>query len=312
MDVRNARFSPPLPASTLMVVSGFARPEFLVEVEAIAAGPASESLTVARSAKSGGQDFTASEFDDIDPMRTIAVLPTAAIEQHGPHLPVGVDTFLNRGPLEPLAKRVPADLDMRILPMQAIGKSNEHIWQKGTISGTAHTLIDLWFEIGQSVSRAGVKKLVIVNSHGGNVSIIDIVARELRVRESMLVVKTAWSSFATPEGLVSDVEKRHGIHAGDVETSEMLHFQPDLVDMGKAEDFPLDRGARRAAVQISAADGPARLWLDRLRPQSVGRRRRRRQSDRPSAVGDSPRRRLQAMLELLAEVEAMPLPGTRG
>jgi len=148
------------------------------------------------------QDFTAAEFADIDPTKTIAILPTAAIEQHGPHLPVGVDTFLNRGPLDMLAATVPADLDIRILPIQAVGKSNEHIWQKGTISSTAHTLIDLWFEIGQSVSRAGVKKLVIVNSHGGNVSIIDIVARELRVKEQMLVVKTSWSAFATPEGMV--------------------------------------------------------------------------------------------------------------
>src|ERR1700749_2035955 len=177
------------------------------------------------------QDFTAAEFADIDPHKTIAILPTAAIEQHGPHLPVGVDTFLNRGPLDMLAGAVPAGLDIRILPIQAIGKSNEHIWQKGTISGTAHTLIDLWTEIGQSVSRAGVKKLVIVNSHGGNEEIIGIVARELRVREGMLVVKVSWSRFAPPHGLLTDLERRHGIHAGDVETSMMLHFRPELVDM---------------------------------------------------------------------------------
>ena len=125
------------------------------------------------------QDFTAAEFANIDPNKTIAILPTAAIEQHGPHLPVGVDTFLNRGPLDMLAEAAPAELDIRILPVQAVGKSNEHIWQKGTISGTAHTLIDLWFEIGQSVSRAGVKKLVIVNSHGGNVSIIDVASHKV-------------------------------------------------------------------------------------------------------------------------------------
>ena len=253
------------------------------------------------------QDFTASEFDGIDPMKTIAVLPTAAIEQHGPHLPVGVDTFLNRGPLEALARRVPADLDIRILPVQAIGKSNEHIWQKGTISGTAHTLIDLWFEIGQSVSRAGVKKLVIVNSHGGNVSIIDIVARELRVRESMLVVKTAWSSFATPDGMVSDLEKRHGIHAGDVETSEMLHFQPDLVDMGKALDFRSIAARDEQRFRYLRPTGQhAYGWIaSDLNPAGAVGDASNATAERGEAIADA---QVTGFIELLREVEAIPLP----
>lgn len=254
------------------------------------------------------QDFTASEFDGIDPMKTIAVLPTAAIEQHGPHLPVGVDTFLNRGPLEALTKRVPADLDIRILPVQAIGKSNEHIWQKGTISGTAHTLIDLWFEIGHSVSRAGVKKLVIVNSHGGNVSIIDIVARELRVRESMLVVKTAWSSFATPDGMVSDLEKRHGIHAGDVETSEMLHFQPDLVDMGKAQDFRSIAARDEQRFRYLRPTGQhAYGWIaSDLNPAGAVGDATKATAERGEAIADA---QVAGFIELLREVEAIPLPG---
>src|SRR5205823_1683479 len=85
--------------------------------------PSLGGLTMAAFRKVWWQDFTAAEFDGIDPMRTIAVLPTAAIEQHGPHLPVGVDTFLNRGPLDMLTKRLPADMDVRILPVQTIGKS---------------------------------------------------------------------------------------------------------------------------------------------------------------------------------------------
>jgi creatinine amidohydrolase len=73
-------------------------------------------------------DFTAAEFEGLDPTRTIAVFPTAAVEQHGPHLPVGTDTIINEGHLELLSERLPADMDVRILPVQAIGKSNEHIW----------------------------------------------------------------------------------------------------------------------------------------------------------------------------------------
>ena len=189
-------------------------------------------------------DFTAPEYDNIDPTKTIAILPIAAIEQHGPHLPVGVDSLLNRGCIDLLIERAPPDLDIRILPVQQVGKSNEHIWAKGTVTMTAHTLIDSWFEIGQAVSRAGIKKLVFVNSHGGNELIMDIVGRELRVREQMLVVKTGWTRFQPPDGMLSDVEKRHGIHAGDLETSLMLHFHPQSGADGQGAGFPLDRGAR--------------------------------------------------------------------
>ena len=181
-------------------------------------------------------EFSAPEFQDIDPMHTIAILPIAAIEQHGPHLPVGTDTILNQGCLDLLVERAPADLDLRILQVQTAGKSNEHLWAKGTVTHTAHTLIDAWFELGQSVARTGIRKLVFINSHGGNESIMDIVARELRVREQMLVVKTGWTRF-TPDGMLSDLEKRHGIHGGDLETSLMLHFHPELVHMDKLQDF---------------------------------------------------------------------------
>jgi creatinine amidohydrolase len=256
-------------------------------------------------------DFTAAEFDGIDPMRTIAVLPTAAMEQHGPHLPVGVDTFLNRGPLDMLVPRIPANLDVRILPVQTVGKSNEHIWQKGTISSTAHTLIDLWTEIGQSISRTGVKKLVIVNSHGGNVSIIDIVARELRVSEQMLVVKTSWSAFATPDGLVSDLEKRHGIHAGDVETSEMLHFQPDLVDMAKARDFASVAARDEQQFKYLRPTGMhAYGWIaSDLNPSGAVGNAANATPERGRLIAEA---QVAGFIELLGEVATMPLPGTRG
>jgi creatinine amidohydrolase len=140
-------------------------------------------------------DFAAHEFAGLDPMKTIAVFPTAAVEQHGPHLPVGTDTIINQGCLDLLVGRCPADLDIRILPVQAVGKSNEHIWQIGTVTHTVTNLIDAWTQIGLEVARSGIRKLVFVNSHGGNVSILDIVARELRVRAGMLAVKSGWSQF---------------------------------------------------------------------------------------------------------------------
>ncbi len=177
------------------------------------------------------------DFADLDPKRVIAVLPTAAIEQHGPHLPVGTDTLIAEGMLERLRAQCPDDLDLRILPVQAVGKSNEHLHARGTLTLSAETALRAWTEIGLSVARAGLRKIVIVNSHGGNLDLISILARELRVQAGMLAVKTSWGAFGQPAGLFSAREAQFGIHGGDVETSLMLAFAPHTVDMARARDF---------------------------------------------------------------------------
>ncbi len=182
-------------------------------------------------------DYRSAEYAQIDPMRTIAILPTAAIEQHGPHLPVGVDMMINEGLLALLRERCPEDLDIRILPIQAVGKSNEHLHAPGTLTLSAENALRIWTEIGLSVARAGVRKIVIVNSHGGNLDLISILARELRVEAGMLAVKSQWGSFGQPEGLYSAEELAFGIHGGDVETSLMRAFRPELVDMGATRNF---------------------------------------------------------------------------
>lgn len=182
-------------------------------------------------------DFTAADFLAVDPEATIAVLPVAAIEQHGPHLPVGVDAQINQGFLDRFVEACPDDIDVRILPLQAVGKSNEHLWAKGTLTLTASTALQVWTEIGLSVARAGIRKLVIVNSHGGNADLISILARELRVQANMLAVTCSWGSFPEPVGLYSKHELQFGVHGGDWETSIMLALRADLVDMSKAEDF---------------------------------------------------------------------------
>ena len=182
-------------------------------------------------------DYRFAEFGATDPMTTIAVLPTAAIEQHGPHLPVGTDTLIAEGMLDEVRRTCPDDLDLRILPVQAVGKSNEHLWATGTLTLTAETALRAWREIGLSVARAGVRKIVIVNSHGGNLDLVSILARELRVEAGMLAVKCQWGGFGHPEGMYPADELRFGIHGGDVETSLMLHFRPHTVDMAAAAHF---------------------------------------------------------------------------
>ncbi|WP_299962521.1 creatininase family protein [uncultured Roseobacter sp.] len=182
-------------------------------------------------------DYRAPDFVDLDPMKTIAILPTAAIEQHGPHLPVGTDTLIGQGMLAELRVQAPADLDLRILPLQAVGKSNEHLWAAGTLTLSAATALSAWTEIGLSVARAGIRKIAIINSHGGNLDLVSILTRELRVQAGMLAVKCQWGAFGAPAHLYSEREQRFGIHGGDVETSLMLHFRPETVDMSKAQDF---------------------------------------------------------------------------
>ena len=220
-------------------------------------------------------DFPTTDYAAIDPEATIAVLPVAAIEQHGPHLPVSTDTTIMNGMLETVIARLPDDLDIRILPVQAVGKSNEHLHAPGTLTLPATTLIEAWTELGASVARAGVKKIVVVNSHGGNEEIMGIVdARTARAlqhaggEDELVALRPAGRAVS------ATLEDRYGIHGGDFETSLMLHFRPDLVDMTKAEDFASSVAARRAGIRAAAPDRNARLRLDRHRPQPARRGRR--------------------------------------
>jgi creatinine amidohydrolase len=182
-------------------------------------------------------DYTSPEFAALDRRRLIAVLPVSAIEQHGPHLPMSVDTTIVEGIVGRIIEGLPEALPVVFLPTQRIGKSNEHARYPGTLTLSIETLIRLWMEIGDCVAAAGVRKLVIFNSHGGQGMVGDIVARDLRVKHDMLVVATNTYSFGTPAGMFSAAETQHGIHGGDKETSVVLALRPDLVDMGRAADF---------------------------------------------------------------------------
>jgi creatinine amidohydrolase len=182
-------------------------------------------------------ELKSADFRGLDPEATIAILPVAATEQHGPHLPVTTDVAIAEGMIALLKQRLPPELRVLVLPIQAVGKSNEHLLSPGTLSLSAETLQHVLVEIGEGVYRAGLRKLILANSHGGNSAVLTTVARELRVRFGMLVVATHWRSFGLPEGMYDAVESRHGIHAGDIETSLMLSFRNELVNLDKAKNF---------------------------------------------------------------------------
>jgi creatinine amidohydrolase len=166
--------------------------------------------------------------------RWIAVLPLAAIEQHGLHLPLGVDSYIAEAYLARVHKLLPDDLPATFLPVQHIGISTEHLSYPGTLTLSTATAIAAWTELGESLARAGVRKLVLVTSHGGNVAAMESVARDLRARLGMLAVTVGWHRFGYPDGTFSADEKKHGIHGGDIETSLMLAAQPETVRMNKA------------------------------------------------------------------------------
>lgn len=255
-------------------------------------------------------DFATTAFQNIDPMETIALLPIAATEQHGPHLGCGTDATIARGMLKTVIPLLPEDLDLRILPIQSVGKSNEHLHAPGTLTIPATVLIDHWLALGQSVARAGIRKLVFVNSHGGNEEVMGIVARELRVTEGMLVAKTSWSRFGKPDGLFSDVENRFGIHGGDAETSLILHFRPHAVDMEKAEDFPSVVAKDEENFTLLRATGThAYAWIaSDLNPGGAVGEAAQATMEKGKALAEHQAR---GLITLLNDVRKASLPGAR-
>lgn len=204
--------------------------------------------------------MTWQEIAEADTGCWIAILPVASTEQHGPHLPLGVDTYIAEAYLARVHPLLPADLPATFLPLQRIGLSVEHIAYPGTLTLSAESVLRAWAEIGESVHRAGVRKLVMVTSHGGNVPSMDIVARDLRVRLKMLVVTCAWQNFGYPDGLFDAKERDHGIHGGAIETSLMLATRPDSVRLAQAPN----------ATPVTIEMEKSFKWLRSHRPAGFG------------------------------------------
>jgi creatinine amidohydrolase len=232
-----------------------------------------------------------------------------ATEQHGPHLPLAVDQALVDGIVAEALPRLPAQLPVLVLPTQAIGYSPEHSRFAGTLTLSVGTVIATWVEIGEAVARAGLKKLLIFNAHGGQVSVMDIVARELRTRCGLIVYSCSWWNLPLGDavtGLFSAEEHRFGVHAGEIETSMMLALRPSAVDMSRAADFKSASQARAARYPILGDGKSAKLgWhMQDYNPQGAA-------GNAAAATAEKGRALLQAAGEqlalLLQELSSLPL-----
>ena len=254
-------------------------------------------------------DLTTRDFALLDPALTVAVLPVAATEQHGPHLPLSVDQTLVDGIIAAALPLLPPDTPILFLPTQQVGYSPEHLGFDGTLTLSSATVIATWIELGECVARAGLKKLLLLNSHGGQVSVMDIVARELRTRCGLIVYSCSWWNLPLGDavnGLFSAQEHRFGIHAGEIETSLMLALRPQFVRMGEARSFSSSSQGRAAAFPILGNGRSAKLgWqMQDVNPQGAAGDAALATAEKGHAVLQAAARQLALLLQ---ELSALPL-----
>ena len=183
-------------------------------------------------------DLSGPELAALADENAVAVLPVAAIEQHGPHLPLATDAAIGEGLLAAALARYADDpRTVLILPTMAIGASMEHADFAGTLSLSPEQAIAQIETIGAAVARAGVRRLLLFNSHGGNKAVLDIAALNLRSAHGLLVIKANYFRFAPPADALSARELAHGLHGGALETSLMLHFAPHAVRRAAIANF---------------------------------------------------------------------------
>jgi creatinine amidohydrolase len=208
------------------------------------------------------EDLTAPEFAGFIDAETVGILPLAAIEPHGPHLPLSTDCDIARGHLMHLSDYVADETNVLILPLQTIGHSLEHQAFAGAFSHTAETLLTMWMDVVRPFYRAGGRRLIVVSSHGGNSDVVGILVTRLRAELGMFAVTASWLRFGQPSGVFDDRELAYGIHGGDVETSLMLRYWPDAVRLDLREDFASAAEEWEAEAAELTAHGRTRPgWL---------------------------------------------------
>jgi len=212
--------------------------------------------------------LTWKQVDALPRETTLLVLATAAIEQHGHHLPLATDTLINNLLLGKALQLVPPELSIYALPPVFYGKSNEHLGFPGTLSVSAQTFLAVIRDLGASIAAGGFKKVVLYNTHGGNTSLVDVLARDLRAEFGLRTFSLFGSPGATFDG-VSKQERTYGFHAGEIETAYLLHGTPELVH---PEEYTTNYIARVDDPELLKPEGSAAnfAWLTRdIAPSGV-------------------------------------------
>ncbi len=207
--------------------------------------------------------LTAAEIDQLAEQDPVVVLLLAAVEQHGPHLPLSTDLDIGLGLLAVAFGRLPAAFPAVALPPQAVGASREHTRFPGTLSLPAALLGESIHQHGASVARCGVRRLLVLNSHGGNRAALDAAALRLRDEARLLVVKVNYPDLPRPPAVdLPESEWRHGIHGGAVETAMMRYLHPGRVreaEAGSAASFAAE--LERQGSRITPEGAAAFAWL---------------------------------------------------
>lgn len=255
------------------------------------------------------KNLAAPELASLDAQGAVALLPLAAVEQHGPHLPVGTDALIAEALVAGL-RLAPPRAEVLVLPLQETGHSLEHVDYAGTLTHGAETLLAAWDDLGAAVARTGLRRLVLLNTHGGNQPLVTLAALRLRQRHGLLAVRANYFAFGSPPGLFAPDELLHGIHGGETETSLMLYLHPELVRQDALADF--------AALPAQLA--ATRRWLGVEKPVGFGWMAQDLHEDGVSghAARSDARRgeqlfhhQVAALRELVDEVAALPLATLR-
>ena len=197
-----------------------------------------------------------------DKANTVIVLPAGSTEQHGPHLPCAVDTIIAAGVVGHALARLPADVPAYALAPITYGKSDEHLHFPGTVTLEGTTLLETITQVGESVYRMGFRKLLIVNGHGGQPQVMEMAARELRLRHGDYTVLPhfTWRVPHAAGQFMTDREKRLSMHAGHAETAILMALAPHTVHMEHAvANYPPEFPSK-----VLSGDGrPACAWTAR-------------------------------------------------
>lgn len=165
----------------------------------------------------------------------VVIVPVAATEQHGPHLPVNTDTAVAVAVAERAAELVD-EFPVVVAPVVPWGISHHHMMFSGSLTLRTSTMVALLSDLCRSFHQQGYRKIVLLNSHGGNLGVMNTVVNDLAIEGLDIAGVTYYQLADRERAALCEHDKRQADHAGEMETSLGLHLQPESVDMSLLSD----------------------------------------------------------------------------